>query len=519
VDAVTPLIPTGVGGLGFALDEVAVPYLFLFALLWVTAGFYTLVTTSRGTRGRVFAYYLPSALGGIAVAAAADAVSFYLCFALMALPAWGLITASGTPEARRAGAIYLTLTAIGEALLLAALVMLATEAGSVRLDALAAAFGAAQHRDLIALLLLASIGLKIGTLPASGILPLSYTYTAAGPAAALAGASVKVGALAMIRLLPAGVMPEGWAHAVMLLGLATAFVAAVLGVLAASPRAVLGYSSASQMGLVLIAAGVSLAEPSAVVLAHGAIVAFSLHHGLSKAALVLGDDIVSRFAGRARTVALAALVVPALALTGAPFTSGFVAKYALKDAVHALHGPVPEAVYTLLAWTAVGTAALMLRFLTLVVARPQAKRSSGPAPAVLWGILLLAGALAVWLWPAEWNAHAAESVLSVSSAWTATWPVVVAIAGALALRAVPALRTRLTGSVVPGDVLVGAATLVQTADRAIGTRRAPAPPDTTRRAAGIGRALTATEGRVVAWMFAATVFVVLALAFAAIVTR
>ena len=515
----TPLLPAGVGGLGFALDEVAAPYLFLFALIWVVSGLYTLVTTARGTRARVFAYYVPSALGGVAVAAAADAISFYFCFALMALPAWGLITASGTPEARRAGAMYLTLTAIGEALLLAALVMLATEAGAIRLDTLAAAFGASQHRDLIALLLLASIGLKIGTLPASGILPLSYTYTASGPAAALAGASVKVGALAMVRLLPAGVMPEAWAHTVMLLGLATAFVAAVLGVLTTTPRAVLGYSSASQMGLVLIAAGVSLAEPSAVILAHGAIVAFSLHHGLSKAALVLGDDVVSRLSGRARTVALAALVVPALALTGTPFTSGFVAKYALKDAVHALHGPVPEAVYALLAWTAVGTAALMLRFLTLVVAQPQTRRSPGPAPAVLWGILLVAGSLAVWLWPAEWNVHAAENILSISSIWTATWPVLVAIAGALTLRAAPGLRSRLTRSVVPGDVLVGAASLVQTANRAIGTRPAPASPDTTKRATGISRALTAAEDRVVAWMVAATVFVVLALVFVAIVTR
>jgi formate hydrogenlyase subunit 3/multisubunit Na+/H+ antiporter MnhD subunit len=368
--------------------------------------------------------------------------------------------------------------------------------------------------------MLGSIGLKIGTLPVSGVLPLSYTYTPTGAASALAGASAKVGALAMVRLLPAGVMPEAWSSVVMVLGIATAFVAAVLGTLTTTPRAVLGYSSASQMGLVLVAAGASLSDPAVGPLAFGAIVAFSLHHGLAKSALVIGDDVVSRLTGPARTGALVALALPALALVGAPLTSGFVAKYALKDAVHALGGPLSETVYALLPWTAVGTAALMLRFFTLTRARPHGTGAPTRVPTLLWGLLLGCTALVTWLWPAEWNTHAQESALSISAVWTATWPGLVALGGWLALRSAPAISRRLGGIVAPGDLLLGAASVARTVSATL-TQLASAvrAPERMPDAAHASRVVKLLESRLVAWTTASAVFVLLLLVLVALATR
>lgn len=123
----------GVSALRFAIDETSLPFLALFSVVWLLTGLYTAATTEPAARSRLFAYFIPAAAGGIGVAVAADAISFYLCFALMALPAWGLITHAGTAEARRAGSLYLTLTVIGEALLLAALVLLSVESGTTLL--------------------------------------------------------------------------------------------------------------------------------------------------------------------------------------------------------------------------------------------------------------------------------------------------------------------------------------------------------------------------------------------------
>ncbi|MHB1135970.1 MAG: proton-conducting transporter transmembrane domain-containing protein [Coriobacteriia bacterium] len=504
-----PVMP-GSGALRFAIDETSLPFLVLFGIVWALSGLYAAATADAAARGRLFAYFIPSAIGGIGVAAAADAISFYLCFALMALPAWGLITHVRSAESRRAGAIYLTLTVIGEALLLAALVLLTVESGTTALASYPAALAGLPSAALITVLVLASIALKIGILPFSGILPLSYTYTPAGPAAALAGASVKVGALAMLRLLPAGGMAPEWSSAVMLIGLATAFGAAVLGVLTTHPRAVLGYSSASQMGLVLIAAGAGLSSADVAPLAAAAIVAFSLHHGLAKAALVLGNDVVGRLSGRPRSIALAALALPALALVGAPLTSGFVAKYALKDAVHALSGTAPNLVYTLLSWTTVGTAALMLRFFALAGSDRPADGRPPRVPVALWSVLLVLVAGMTWLWPASWNDHAAEAALSLPSMWTALWPGLIAVGGWLVLTRLVSHRGVSAPGVTPGDLLVAAA---KNASRLGGSAKTAGAPvgDTPHTAPGNEEpdVLARAEQAYLRWTVAATTFVLL----------
>lgn len=515
----TGIMPAGLGELTFALDEMGASFLALFAFVWILSGIYAWFTVPAGDRARLFAYYLPAAVGGIAVAAAADAISFYLCFALMAIPAWGLIAHPRTHASRRAAAIYLSVTAVSEALLLAALVLMANESGGLSLTALRSSVADAPAAGAITTLLLLSIGLKIGTLPASGILPIMYGHGPSGAAAALAGASTKVGALALVRLMPAGTMPEGWTAIVMVLGLATAFGAAVLGVLTTTPRAVLGYSSASQMGLILVAAAASLSAPDAVSLAYGAVVAFSLHHGLAKGALMLGDDVVSRLSGRARALALAALAIPAISLVGVPLSSGFVAKYALKDAVHAVHGPVPEAVYALIPFTAIGTAALMIRFYLLVWRRRQQPATRARVPAALWGVMLTASVVAVWIWPAPWNAHAIKSAFDLSSMWSAMWPGLVALAAAYALRFAPARIRRAAGSVPPGDVLQTLPGLVRGLDRladAAGRTARQPSTDSRRRARG---SLMSAERRLVTWTVASTVFVALTVLLVLLATR
>ena len=501
----------GIDSLRFAVDETSLPFLALFSAVWLLTGLYTAATTDPTDRRHLFAYFIPAAVGGIGVALAADAISFYLCFALMALPAWGLITHTGTAEARRAGSVYLTLTVIGEALLLAALVLLSVESGTTLLAEYPSALAGLPSASLITALVLAMIALKVGTLPFSGVLPLSYTYTPAGAAAALAGASAKVGSLAMLRLLPAGGMSPGWSEAVMLLGLLTAFGAAALGVLTDKPRAVLGYSSASQMGLVLIAAGAGLADADVATLATGAVIAFSLHHGLAKAALVLGDDVVGRLSGTPRTAAMLGLALPALALVGAPLTSGFVAKYALKDAVHALSGGVPHLVYALIPWTAVGTAALMLRFFDLTGRQPDSDDGHDRIPTALWGALLVLVAGVTWMWPAAWNDHAAESAVSLTSMWSALWPGLLALAGWLALKSIGA-RMR-APRVAPGDLLLGLADL---ASRARAAESGPAvqeeeAPDADASAEDTGARdpLLLAERSYLRWTIAATTFVLL----------
>jgi hypothetical protein len=61
-------------------------------------------------------FLLPGFHGGnVGLVLAQDMVGFYLCFAVMTFSAYPLVIHDETPEARRAGTIYILLAVIGEA--------------------------------------------------------------------------------------------------------------------------------------------------------------------------------------------------------------------------------------------------------------------------------------------------------------------------------------------------------------------------------------------------------------------
>lgn len=523
---------TDVSGLAtryaYATDDVGATFGALFAVVWVLAAAYAAATLPARERVRFFAYYVPSALGGVAVAFAADAVSFYASFALMALPAWGLVTHSGSAEADRAGRVYLGVTVLGEALLLAALVLLAAEAGSTRLADMRSALPAVEHADLVFGLIAAACALKLGAIGVSGVLPLTYGHAPTGAAIALAGASTKVGVLGLVRLLPlGGAADERWGAVLVAVGLGSAFSAAALGVLTTNPKAVLGYSSASQMGLVLVAVGAGMGSFEAGALGLAAAVAYAVHHGLAKAALFAGEDVIRRSAGRGRTVAMVACSLPALALVGTPLTSGFAAKHALKEAVHASSSGLAHVAEALLPWAAVGTALVMLRFFALArAAHPHADagRDGHPGnsvvPTAVWAVLLALVASATWLVPAEWARDAAKAALKPAYLVASVWPALLAAGVAAVVSRLVRANARLQGGIVPpGDLLLSVDRLaVRTLAPSpeAGPERPPAAVARVRVPLGavgessrrrLARWLAHAEARITLWQVAAGIFV------------
>ncbi|MCS6825226.1 MAG: hypothetical protein NZ553_01295, partial [Caldilinea sp.] len=228
-------------------------------------------------------------------------------------------------------------------------------------------------------------------------------------------------------------------------GLITAFYGALIGVTQRNAKTVLAYSSISQIGLITVACGAWLLNGRTDQAALTAVLLYVMHHGLAKGALFLGVG----FAG-ANRAAVAALLLPALALAGFPLTSGAVAKAALKTTTATLPGGWPELLNGLLPLAAVGTTLVMARFLWLMATTaPQAKR----LPKVLWGawLALLVGVASVlFVWPSADSA--VRDAFKSDSLWVATWPVLV---GALAAAAVPFVARFIPWYPLPaGDMLV-----------------------------------------------------------------
>jgi hydrogenase-4 component B len=164
----------------------------------------------------------------------------------------------------------------------------------------------------------------------------------------------------------------------------------------------LAYSSISQMGLML--AALAIGAGAAAEFDGAAVAAFyAAHHGLAKAALFLGVGVVAATArgSRARAAVLIVLVVPALALVGAPWTSGAAAKGLLETQ---LAGQASLAwVKPWLTVAAVGTGALMIRLLlALASSESGAGERLGVRPVAAWLVLSAVSALGAWWLVMPW---------------------------------------------------------------------------------------------------------------------
>jgi hydrogenase-4 component B len=423
-------------GLELHLDVPGRAFLLLTSLLWGAAGLYALgYLRGDAHECRFHLFFLLAMSGNLGLVLAADAVGFYVFFALMSLASYGLVIHAGGAQVRHAGRIYLILAVLGEVALFAGLVMHVSVAGGLHFAQLAAA----PLSPITAGLLLTGFGIKAGLIPLHVWLPLAHPAAPTPASAVLSGAMIKAGLLGLLRLLQ--VEGPGWPELgalLLVLGLAGAFLAALAGVMQQRPKTILAYSSVSQMGLMITGVGLVFLLPDAGEALLAAVVLYAVHHGLAKGALFLGVGVVER--SRAPWT-MAVLALPALALAGLPWSSGAVAKRALK-------APLAEApawagtVETLLTWAAVGTTLLMVRFLWRMGATGEPGRGALPWQMLLpWLALSSTAFLLPWIAPGE-----------AGAAWSLLWPLGLGLLAALTAARV--LQGRRLPDVPEGDLLV-----------------------------------------------------------------
>jgi hydrogenase-4 component B len=440
-------------GARIGLDDMGRAFLFVTAAVWTAAGVFARGALAGDPGARRFDLFWVLALAGnLALVLAQDLIGFYAGFALMSFASYGLVVHARDPQALRAGRIYVALVVLGEVLIFAGML------GLVRAGA-GFAFPVEPtvpvDRVMLACLF-AGFGIKVGVVPLHVSLPLIYSASPTPAAAVLGGAMINAGVIGWLRFLPAGV-PDAAAFAgpVMAVGLVSAFFGALVGVVQMNPRAVLAYSSISQMGLITVGVGAALLGPTVAPGVAAAVTLYALHHGLAKGALFLAVGV----AAGAMTVAtrrwlISASLLPALALAGAPLTSGALAKVALKASLASVARALARST------------------------RPAPPSGSGrhdapdgavPGPALAHAdpgaptpdhhdvmgasiALLPLVALATWTWPGPYDA---ANALAPEVWWSLAWPVLVGSAAAwlaarLGTRGLPRwLR------IPPGDLLAG----------------------------------------------------------------
>ncbi len=455
-------VPWFLLGAQFGLDETGRVFLFLTATIWFIGGVYAQSRSFRDHAGtHFFVLFLLTMAGNLGLVVSLDMASFYMWFAVMTFASYGLVIHSRSPSVMRAGRVYIAMAVIGEVVLFAAMVVLAQSAGTANFEQAQLAGVSPDRWRLVSVLSLLGLGVKAGVIGLHMWMPLSYRAAPTPAAAVMSGAMINAALIGWLRLLPFGQVELPVVGGLFTgLGLLAAFAGVFIGLMQRHPKAVLAYSSVSQMGTMVAALGVALQSAGRWQFALGAVLIYALHHALAKAALFLAQGLSEQAvpSRASRWLTQLALVMPALSLAGAPWTSGALAKAGLKSEIALSSSVWSDWLITLLPIAAVGTVLLMVRFVCLSwPGKAAISQQAAPLPAAISACVMVTLSYStVWLWPNAGPANAAEVASSPKALWAGAYPVLAGIAIAwLGVKTIKPVRLAPNRLTLPaGDIVV-----------------------------------------------------------------
>ncbi len=413
-DQVAPIFTLGVGNfevaLAMGIDAMsavaALTVAFVSACVMIYALDYMSYAGTPDLR-RFFALMNLFVAGMLAMVLAADSITFFLGWELMGLCSFFLISYNMTsPRAFAAGQKAFLITRIADAALLAGLLLLFLEAGSVRLAELIPAGAVAEPvrgSIIAALLLIGALG-KSAQVPFHTWLPTAMAGPTPVSALLHSATMVAAGAVLLARFAPVIEAHPVVAGATALAGVTTALFGAACAVAQTDVKRLLAYSSISQIGYMVAAVGVGA---PAVAMAHFVV------HAAFKSLLFMAAGVMShagggstaidslRGAARATPIAFLCYAAGAASLAGLPFvTAGWWSKEAILASALAA-GPLGVAIWAAALAAAVLTGIYAFRPVLVAAATPAQPRRRcrehplAIAPLVVLAFLSLAGGVAV----------------------------------------------------------------------------------------------------------------------------
>ncbi|NLT53135.1 MAG: NADH-quinone oxidoreductase subunit M [Actinomycetales bacterium] len=286
------------------LDGISVPLVLLTALLALLVCWHLVRSDAAPARRGLTACVLAVEGGAMGTFTALDLILFFVAFETVLVPMWFVIanwgddtqpersTASGAtlpggPEARRDAANrFILFTALGSAVMLLGLLLVALRTGTTDLVELTERSGAGMSTGVqvvAAVLIVLGLAVKAPMWPLHTWLPPAHTIAPTGGSVLLAGVLLKMGTYGLARLaLP--VLPDGMREIAPVLG-ALGVAGILWGGLACLAerdlKRLVAFSSVAHMGFVLL--GIASMTPQGL---QGALFA-NIAHGLITGVLFL----------------------------------------------------------------------------------------------------------------------------------------------------------------------------------------------------------------------------------------
>lgn len=291
--------------LSLALDGISAPLVLLTALLGVLVCWHLVRVRPKGGRTRALVACILAVIGGaLATFTAQDLLVFFIAFEIVLIPMWFVIamwgddTQSGSSleptgplpggEAARRDAAnrFILYTAVGSAVMLLGIILVALQTGTLDLSELAARAGDGMSptvQTIAAALIVGGLSVKAPMFPFHTWLPPAHTIAPTVGSVLLAGVLLKMGTYGMVRLA-VPVLPEGMeaiAPWLACLGVAGILWGGLVCLRERDLKRLVAFSSVAHMGFVLL--GIASMTPQGL---QGALFA-NVAHGLISGLLFL----------------------------------------------------------------------------------------------------------------------------------------------------------------------------------------------------------------------------------------
>ena len=342
-------------GLSFTTDGFRAVYAIVTAVMWMGTTVFALeyFREERENLNRYWLFVLVTLGATEGVMLSGDLMTTFVFFEVLSFTSFTWVIHEETREAIRAGYTYLFIAVIGGLVLFMGLLMLYHQTGTLRFDELfAAAQEAPDRTELFAagFCILFGFGCKAGMFPVHIWLPKAHPVAPSPASALLSGILTKVGIYGILMTTMNVFCEERlYGIVVLLLGVVTMFLGALLALFSVNLKRTLACSSMSQVGFILTGTGMYnllVAEGSE----EGAFVALSgtmlhmVNHSLIKLALFMAAGVVVmnlhiltlddiRGYGRNKTFLKIAFALGALGISGVPLFNGYISKTLLHEGI------------------------------------------------------------------------------------------------------------------------------------------------------------------------------------------
>ena len=351
-EAVSVSLPGICGmGLNFTVNGFRKIYAMIAALMWLVTGqFSPEYFAHYRNRNRHYLFLLVTLGATEAIFLSADLYTTFVFFEIMSLCSYVWVAQDEKEGSLRAGGTYLAVAVLGGMVLLMGIFLLHHQTGTLVIEELPAAC-ADKKPYAAALCMLVGFGAKAGAYPIHIWLPKAHPVAPAPASSLLSGILTKTGIFGILviscKML---VHDQVWGTLILLIGVVTMFLGALLALFSVNFKRTLACSSVSQIGFILVGVGMLGLLGEHNTLAVRGTFLHMVNHSLFKLILFLVAAVIYqnthklelndiRGFGRKKPLLLFCYLMGALGIGGMPGWSGYVSKTLLHESiVEYIHG-------------------------------------------------------------------------------------------------------------------------------------------------------------------------------------